>query len=333
MSLPYRNAFTKVSTMSRSNWLLMFAVLVSAGGFACSVEAATGKASGKTEAAKSPAVPFFQAVDDGQIDAKFIARNDEEGRIIITNKTTKPVNVQLPEAFAGVPVLAQVGGGGFGGGGRGGGGGGLGGGGGGQQSVGGGGGGGMGGGGMGGGGGMFSIPPEKTTKIDVPLVCLDHGLRDPSSSRPYKMIPADEHVNQPAVVELLKAFGRGELDHQAAQAAAWHLNNNLSWDQLAAKLQGTRRSPSRPPYFTRQQIQAGVAYANEATRLAEVNAESYKKAKEERLAKAKKAELESSHERSTTEDTAIEPESEAKENAEAAVDEASADDSSEADAA
>jgi hypothetical protein len=118
------------------------------------------------------------------------------------------------------------------------------------------------------------------------------------------MVPADEHLDRPAVVELLKAFGSGELDHQSVQAAAWHLNNDMSWDQLAAKLQGTRRSPSRPPYFTRQQIQAGVAYANESTRLAQVNAESYEQAKQERLAKAKEKELESSEARSTTDDAA-----------------------------
>jgi hypothetical protein len=162
----------------------------------------------------------------------------------------------------------------------------------------------LGGGGIGGGGGgVFSIPPEETAKLNVPVVCLDHGLRNPSSSRPYKMVPADEHLDNPAVIELLKAFGSGKLDHQSVQAAAWHLNNEMSWEQLTAKLQGTRRSPSRPPYFSRQQIQAGIAYANEATRLAQVNAESYKRAKEDRLAAAKKAELENSRDRSTTDDS------------------------------
>jgi hypothetical protein len=210
----------------------------------------------------------------------------------------------MPQAFAGVPVVAQIGGG-FGGGGRGGGG--FGGGGGGQQSVGGGGLGG-GGGGLGGGGGVFSIPPDKTAKLNVAVVCLDHGLRNPSSSRPYEIVPATEHLDRPAVVELLKAFGRGELDHQATQAAAWHLNNDMSWQELAAKLQGTRRSPSRPPYFTRQQIQAGIAYANEASRLAAINADEYKRDKEKQLEKAKERELGNSESRSTTDEDATEPE-------------------------
>jgi hypothetical protein len=247
-------------------------------------------------------VELFAAMKDGDVDVKFIARSDEAARIIITNKTKQPLKLEMPEAFAGVPVAAQLGGrggGGLGGGGGGGGG---------QQSVGGGGGGLGGGAGGGGGGGFFSVPAEKTAKINVPVVCLDHGLRDPSSSAPYKMVPADEHVASPAVVELLKAFGTGELDHTATQAAAWHLNSKMSWDQLSAKLSGTRRTPNRKPYFTRDQIQAGVAYATAATRLGEQNAELYRKVKEEREADAKARELKESDERSTTNEGAVEPE-------------------------
>ena len=200
----------------------------------------------------------------------------------MTNNTNQPLNLKLPEAFAGVPVAAQFGGAG---------------------------------GGRGGGGGgrvaavavpvaaavgnskplvavaavelavelavvvvaKFSVPPEKTAKIDMAVVCLEHGLRDPSSSAPYKMVPADAVVDRPAVVELLKAFGRGELKHGAAQAAAWNLNNDLSWQQLAAKLQGTKRSFKRPPYFSADEIRTGMAYATEATRLAQANADEHER--------------------------------------------------------
>jgi hypothetical protein len=249
-------------------------------------------------------IEFFQALKQGKAEAKFIAKSDEEARLLVTNKTGQPLTIQLPAAFAGVPALAQFGGGGGrGGGGRGGGGGG-----GGQQSVGGGGGGGLGGGG-GGGGGFFSVPPEKTAKINVAVLCLDHGLRDPSSAVPYKIVPASAHIERPAVIELLQAFGRGELDHGAAQAAAWHLNSDLSWDDLAAKLDGTRRSLRRNPYFTREQIRAGMAYAAEATRLAEVN-----RLEHERNAKlAKENAAIDSDARSTAEDDANEPVSEGEE--------------------
>ena len=243
-------------------------------------------------------VGLFEAMEHGQAEVTFIAKSDEEARLLITNKTDQPLNVQLPAAFAGVPALAQFGGGGGrggGGGGRGGGGGG-----GGQQSVGGGG-GGLGGGGGGGGGGFFSIPPDKTAKINFAVLCLDHGLRDPNSSTPYKIVPASQHIDNPAVIALLQAFGTGELDHAAAQAAAWHLNSGLTWDELAAKLQGTRRSLSRPPYFSSEQIQAGMAYATEATRLAEVNREHFERDAEQ----AKSFDSES---RSTVDDGANEPE-------------------------
>jgi hypothetical protein len=139
----------------------------------------------------------------------------------------------------------------------------------------------------------------------VAVVCLDHGLRNPSSSAPYKMVPADDHVDRPEVVELLKAFGTGELNHAAVQAAAWHLNNDMSWEQLVAKRQGTRRTPNRPPYFTGDQIRAGMAYAAEATRLGEQNAEEYARRKAEREKEAKEAE--SSELRSTTDTASLDP--------------------------
>jgi hypothetical protein len=268
--------------------------------------ARNGHAADTKSASPADAVDFFQAVDDHQIDAKFIAKNDHDGRLLITNKTNQPINLKLPEAFAGVP-LAQFGGGG--GGARGGGGGGLGGGGGGGQQQVGGGGGGLGGGGQGGGGGggFFSVPPEETAKINFELVCLDHGLRTPNGSSAYKIVPAADHLD-PAVVELLKAFGRGELQRSAVQAAAWHLNSGLTWDELAAKLQGTRRSgPNRAPYFTAADIRAGQAYASEATRLAELNADEYAQLKKARAEKAAKAKTESSEARSTTDADSKEP--------------------------
>lgn len=214
------------------------------------------------------ALDLFAAEKAGQIEVKFIAKNDHEGNILITNKLPEGVKVRVPEAFVGDPVLAQFGGGG---GGLGGGGGGFGGGGGGgQQSVGGGGGGlgGGGGGGLGGGGGggVFSVAPERTAKVEVPLLCLDHGKADPSSSKPYKLRPVDAESDRPEVVELLKAFGNGQLNHQAAQAAVWHLNNDLTWQQLGSKLTGTVRSISRSPYFSRAQLETAVAYSHEARR-------------------------------------------------------------------
>jgi hypothetical protein len=118
-------------------------------------------------------------------------------------------------------------------------------------------------------------------------------------------VPADSALDHPAVIELLKAFGRGELKHAGAQAAAWHLNNDLSWNQLAAQLQGTRRSFHRPPYFTREELRDGMSYAETATQLAETNAAKYSRAKKE-VAK-KRTKLEDSDVLSKTDTPAKEP--------------------------
>jgi hypothetical protein len=261
----------------------------------------TDAANDPMAAAHARQVELFEAIKNGDVDAKFIALNDHAARMFIANKTNQTLSVKLPEAFAGVPVLAQFGGGGRGGGGRGGGNRGGGTSGGGNQSAG----GGFGGGG--GGGGFFSVPPDKVGELNFPVLCLDHGLSDPSSSKPYKIVPAEEHIDRPAVIELLKAFGSGKLEHAAAQAAAWHLNNDLSWGELAAKRQGTRRNLNRPPYFSREQLQTALAYANESQRLAAL-AEEAKMAEAATNAKsagesaeADSGSAESSESRSTTE--------------------------------
>lgn len=211
-------------------------------------------------------IALFDAIDEGLVDVTFVARNDRQGRVIVENKTDQPVNFRMPEAFVGVPVLAQIGGGG-----------GFGGGGGGQtQSVGGGGGGlggGGGGGGFGGGGGAFSVAPEKAAKINVPLVCLEHGKRIPSAKKPYKIVPAEDELSaKPEVIEMLTALGKGQLQHNAAQAAVWHSTDGMSWQELAAKLDGTERSTVRNAYFTSAEIHAAIAYHGEAVRLAALHA-------------------------------------------------------------
>src|SRR5262249_3651753 len=114
---------------------------------------------------------------------------------------------------------------------------------------------------------------------------------------------------RPAVVELLKAFGNGDLDHQAVQAAAWHLNNDMSWEELKAQLQGTKRTHNRPPYFTADQLRNGMAYANNAVSVAEQNADKYAAGKKERAEKAAKAKLDSSEQKSTTNTDSKDPES------------------------
>jgi hypothetical protein len=197
-------------------------------------------------------VELFEAIQAREIEVKLIPKDDAEARVLVKNNTKKPLNVKLPDAFAGVPVLAQVGGGNIGGGGGGGGA---------NQSFGGGMGGMMGGGGMG--MGMMNVAPEQVAQFKVDIVCLEHGKKDPRPNIPYKIAAVDRVTTRPGVKELLAAMGKGEIHRRAAQAAAWHLANGLSWEQLAAKriphLNGTSE-----PWFSPQEIQAGMRIATAA---------------------------------------------------------------------
>jgi hypothetical protein len=201
-------------------------------------------------------VEMFAAINSDEIEVRLIPKDDTESRVLIKNKTKKPLNVKLPAAFAGVPVLAQNLGGARGG--RGG----AGGAGGGGQSMGGGMGGGMmGGGGMG--GGMFNVAPEQVGQFKVATVCLEHGKKEPRPQIPYVIAPLDTVTTKPGVKELLVAMGRGRLNQRATQVAAWHLANGLTWQQLATKriehLNGTSE-----PWFSPQEIQAGMRLAQAA---------------------------------------------------------------------
>ena len=250
-SPPFEPQNTERPMIEKKLFTVLGVFVLVACSFAPAARAADAKSNDdKTVAADAP-VDLFQAIDDDQVEVKFLAKNDHDARIIIKNKTKQPLTLQMPQAFAGVPALAQFGGGGGGRGGGGGGGrGGGGSGGGGQQQSVGGGGGGMGGGGMGGGGGQFSVPPEDTAKIDVEVICLEHGKRTPNAAAAYNIVPADEFLaDRPAVVELLTAFGNGELKHGAVQAAAWHTpstdGSKPTVNTARAPLRGVARSAAK----------------------------------------------------------------------------------------
>lgn len=210
---------------------------------------------------KSPApkeVDFFQAMEDGLIDASIVTYSSLDARVTIRNKTKEPLQVDLPDTFAAVHVfqfedfgggMDMGGDGGMrGGGGRSGGGGGRSGGG--QSS----GGGGLGRGG-GGGGGMFNLAPEQVYRQNVKTVCLEHGKREPRKHMKYAIRPLDSVTDKKEVHVLCSLVGTGAVDQKSAQAAVWHYNNDMSWEELARKQHKPRvDSPKTVPYFSRQQM-------------------------------------------------------------------------------
>ncbi|HOM18491.1 MAG TPA: hypothetical protein PK777_15930 [Thermoguttaceae bacterium] len=241
-------------------WTLAFLMLV---GLPMVVGASGPKAENASPQA-SETVEMFQAMREGRIEVKFIAKDAKEASVLIKNKTDKPLTVKLPDAFAATPVLAQLDGG-------------LG-----RnsssstttnQAIGGGWGsgmmGGMGGmGGMGMGGGMWNVPPEKIAQVKVPVVCLEHGKPDPRPAVPYQIKPLDEFTKTPGLREVLHALGNGAVSQRVAQVAAWHLQNGMSFQELASK-QIRFANGSRCPYFSPAEIQAAMQLVTKAKQMAE----------------------------------------------------------------
>lgn len=205
-------------------------------------------------------VELFKAIQDGQIEVQLIPKDSTQCRVLVKNKPPQPLNVKLPDAFAGAPILAQIGGRGRGNtgarqGGM-------------SQGFG----GGMGGigqGGVGGGGrGMFNVKPEVVGQMNIHIVCLEHGKAEPRPKIKYEIRPVGSFTSKPGVDELCQMLGAGLIGQRAAQAAAWNLNNDMSWPQLAAKRLRFANGTSRP-YFEPVELQAGMRVAGIAVKQAE----------------------------------------------------------------
>ncbi len=212
----------------------------------------------KAKKVEAKEVDIFKAMDDGDINVRLIPKDSALATIVVENKTDKPLNIRLPEALGGVPVMAQLGGQG---GGQGGGGGGQG-----MGMGGGGGGGGMGG---GGGGGMFNVAPDKVRKIKLPGVCLEHGKTEPNSRVEYRLCKIEEVTDSAEAVEVVKMLGYGKINQHSAQAAAWHYTDDMSWQQLAAKVGVKHLNGTVEPYFLPGNLQQAVIIAKVAEKRAE----------------------------------------------------------------
>ena len=258
-----------------------------------SQSAVAAESASATSTSASGVPDLFEAEAQQLVSLRYIPNNAKSAQIIVTNRTRRPLTLRLPDAFAGIPVLAQMGGmGGMGGGGNQGGfaAGGIGGG---PQTTAGGAGGlggqgmnGMGGGGMGmgggGGGGAFSIPPERSRTFRVPTVCVEYGKHEPSSRMPYKLTKSETFSSDPKLTYVLESLGRGELSQKVAQAASWHIANGLTWEKLAAEKIDHAGGIPDEPYFSQAELVMAyrlVAVATEEARRRQPSGQSEASAK------------------------------------------------------
>jgi hypothetical protein len=193
-----------------------------------------------------PAVELFAGLDAGKVEAIVIPRDSKRVTLQLKNLSDQPLTIRLPEAFAAVPVQAQL----FGGGGNNGGGFNLGQGGnqqggqGGAQGLGVGGGQNGGNNGVGAGGGrrnrggaapgIFNIPAGKVVKVKLTSVCLEYGKPEPTARHEYVIRPIETLCDKPEVVSILCSLASGQISQEVAQLAAWNVASGTSFEQIAA---------------------------------------------------------------------------------------------------
>lgn len=234
-------------------------------------------------------VDMYEGIANGDVEVVIKTKSSADSNFFVKNLTDKPLAIKMPKAFSAVPVARQFGGGGFGGqggGGFGGGQGGRGGGGqfGGQQGIGGGFGGGRGGGGFGGGGGggfggqggggggVFNVPAGKSGKISVKTVCLEEGKADPKHYVDYVVQPLENLTVSPEIFEMVRMLANDEVAQPVAQAAAWNVENKLSWNELLVKNRIERMDGSFERYFHPNHIKFAVQVVAVAVQRAEMRA-------------------------------------------------------------
>jgi len=122
----------------------------------------------------------------------------------------------------------------------------------------------------GGQGPLFNIAPERVGKVKLPAVCLDHGKPDPTPQSKYKyeVKPLESVTDKEGVAEVCVMLSHGEVTQQIAQLAAWHLNNDLSWEKLAkVRQRGGLFGPT--PTYSKAELQAAKKTAEKAVKLAQ----------------------------------------------------------------
>jgi hypothetical protein len=198
---------------------------------------------------------LFAAAEAGQLTVRIIPRDEKQARILITNKTKQPLSVRLPEAFAARPILAQVRGfqlpgiqnqqgmaqapqtfGGPVNNGN-------------QQN------GNQQNGNNNNARGVFNIPPEQVRDIRVLAVCLEYGKPHPRPQHAYEMVPLASYSSDPVLAATLVRLGEGKCNQRVAQAAAWYLASDRSWEQLAKEQGDLIGVGEHAPYFTKRELQ------------------------------------------------------------------------------
>ena len=116
--------------------------------------------------------------------------------------------------------------------------------------------------------GSFVVQPGKQRVFRFATVCLEHGKPEPSPRVPYKLVKLETFSQDPRLPVVMAALSSGRVSQKAAQAAAWHIANGLSWERLAAEMIDHAGGDPDEPFFAPADLATGRALAAEADKVA-----------------------------------------------------------------
>jgi len=208
-------------------------------------------------------VALFEAIEAGDVAVTVIPQRAERVTLQIANKTDRPLAIEVPEALAAGPVLAQLpifpGGAnqndpsanapqavGFPGPG--------------QNNN------------MNAGQGLnlpmnpgfFNVPAGRVIKVKLPATCLEFGRREPNSRIAYELKPLAAVTERKEVATILSMIGRNEVRRRIGQLAIWNLANGTEWSEIA-KLRSDRIDGLVAPQFSAREIREAQALVKKVT--------------------------------------------------------------------
>ena len=74
----------------------------------------------------------------------------------------------------------------------------------------------------------------------------------------YQVVRLKEVNDSPAVEKLCEGLGSGKVSQNVAQAAAWHVANGLTWEELAKKPKVVSQYTGVKLFFSNFEVQAAL---------------------------------------------------------------------------
>ncbi len=80
---------------------------------------------------------------------------------------------------------------------------------------------------------QVAVPVGETVNLTIPGVCLNYGLPSPTPRNTFRLVDVNEYSSNPRVRRALRSLATYGTSHGVAQAAMWHVCNDLSFDLMA----------------------------------------------------------------------------------------------------